>query len=48
VGLAIGSVATRLEVQRDAELRESLADRPVSAVVVVEQMTDAIVTTERQ
>jgi len=32
VGLAIGSVATRLKVQRDAELRESLADRPVSAV----------------
>ncbi len=46
VGLAIGSVATRLKVQRDAELRESLAGSARIGGVVVEQMTDAIVTTD--
>ncbi len=46
VGVAIGSVATRLKVQRDAELRESLAGSARIGGVVVEQMTDAIVTTD--
>ena len=46
VGLAIGSVATRLKLQRDAELRESLAGSARIGGVVVEQMTDAIVTTD--
>jgi PAS domain S-box-containing protein len=47
VGLAIGSAETRWKLQRDAELRESLAGSARIGGVIVEQMTDAIVTTDR-
>jgi PAS domain S-box-containing protein len=47
VGLAIGSTDARWKMQRDAELRESLAGSARIGGVVVEQMTDAIVTTDR-
>src|SRR5512143_3592609 len=45
VGLAIGSAATRATLRREMELRESLATPARIGSVVVEQMTDAIVTT---
>ena len=46
VGLAIGSASARTKMRRDAELRESLAGSARIGGVVVEQMTDAIVTTD--
>ncbi len=46
VGLAIGSTATRQKVRRDAELQKSLAGSARIGGVVVEQMTDSIVTTD--
>ncbi len=45
VGLAVGSAATRAALRREMELRESLATPARIGSVVVEQMTDAIVTT---
>jgi len=47
VGLAIGSAETRWKMRRDAELRESLAGSARIGGVIVEQMTDAIVTTDK-
>ena len=46
VGAVIGGVALRLKTQRDAELRESLAGSARIGGVVVQQMTEAIVTTD--
>jgi PAS domain S-box-containing protein len=46
VGLAIGSTAARRKVRRDAELQRSLAGSARIGGVVVEQMSDAIVTTD--
>jgi PAS domain S-box-containing protein len=46
VGLVIGSTATRRKVRRDAELQRSLAGSARIGGVVVEQMTDSIVTTD--
>ncbi len=46
VGLAIGGAEMRWTMQRDAALRASLAGSARIGVVVVEQMTDAIVTTD--
>ena len=46
MGLAIGSAETRWKTRRDAELRETLAGSARIGGVVLEQMTDAIVTTD--
>ncbi|MGZ6272933.1 MAG: PAS domain S-box protein [Candidatus Limnocylindrales bacterium] len=46
VGQAIGTTATLWKERRDAEIRRSLAGSARIGGVVVEQMTDAIVTTD--
>jgi PAS domain S-box-containing protein len=46
VGLAIGGAQARWRMRRDEELRESLAGSARIGGVIVEQMTDAIVTTD--
>jgi PAS domain S-box-containing protein len=46
VGLAIGSTATRRKERRDADLQRNLAGSARIGGVVVEQMTDSIVTTD--
>ena len=48
VGMAIGNAQARWKMRRDAELRESLAGSARIGGVVVEQMTDAIVTTDKK
>jgi PAS domain S-box-containing protein len=46
VGLAIGSAGTRARMRRDEEQRQNLAGWARIGGVVVEQMTDSIVTTD--
>jgi PAS domain S-box-containing protein len=46
VGSAIGTAETHWKMRSDAELRESLTESARIGGVVVEQMTDAIVTTD--
>ncbi len=46
VGLAIGGAAARRKVRREAEIQRSLAGSARIGGVVVEQMSDAIVTTD--